>query len=103
MPDACPGHIQYNAAKVIARLTDDCLRDGHLQVLEPDALIKASVAEAAAFAATGHAAAAEVPEMVQLGQQAKTAAEVSCFPDAPPSFVCFFRNTGTPNIYIYLF
>ena len=47
-------------------------------MLEPDALIKASVAEAAAFAATRQAAAAEIPEMVQLGQQAKEAAEVSC-------------------------
>lgn len=48
-----------------------------LQVLEPDAVIMASIAEANAFAATGQPISAEAPEMVQLGQQAKQIAEVS--------------------------
>ena len=47
------------------------------QILEPEALMKAAVAEASAYAASSQTESDDVPDMVQLGQQAKQALEVS--------------------------
>ncbi len=51
-----------------------------MQILEPEALTKAAIAEATAFTSTSRPSDEEAPDMVQLGQQAKQAIEVHSRP-----------------------